>query len=40
MVRAHDASEARTVTTLGFAVAIGLPLIVLALAVALPEDRN
>lgn len=40
MVRTFHPSEARAVTTLGFAVAIGLPLVVLILAVTLPENRE
>ncbi len=40
MVGSHDADEAPAVTTLGFVIAIGLPLTVLILAVVLPEDRN
>lgn len=40
MVGTHRTAEGRTVITLGFVIAIGLPLAVLILAMTLPEDRN
>lgn len=40
VVGGHHPDEAPAVTTLGFVIAIGLPLTVLVLALVLPEDRN
>jgi hypothetical protein len=40
VVGAHRADEAGAVITLGFVVAIGLPLVVLVLAIILPDHRD
>lgn len=40
MVGSYRADKAKAVTTLGFVIVIGLPLVVLILALALPEHRD